>query len=277
MSGIRKAVRQSRIGDHLMSKQPVRSAIFVLRACRIAEHPWQALRDQFTGPEVTQVKVKRTGQSVFLRRRSGDLVPFHQVIGMEQYRPPDAVMDSLRKLGRSPRIADLGANVGLYSCSALEYFPNAEILAIEADHLNAEIFEKTIAANDWGNQIELIQAAAGVASEPVRFTSGEFFLSRVEAEESADGDVIDGIDVLPMLSGMDLIKIDIEGSEWPIIQDPRFASIDCQAVVMEWHQYGCPDPDARAFAEATLKNAGFEVEHDEWFDESAGNLWGVRP
>lgn len=265
------------MADNLMLREPVRNVVFVPRACRIVEHPWQALRRQISGPDVSQVTVKRTGETVFLRQRSGDLVPFHQIIGQHMYRPPAAVIKSLRELGRPLRIADLGANIGLYTIAALEYFPDAQILAIEADSSNATIFKKTIAANDWVDRIELIQAAAGVTAEPVRFTSGEFFLSRVEVADDGGGDLIDGVDVLPLLADADLVKIDIEGSEWPILQDPRFASLDFRALVMEWHSYGCPDADARSFAEDTLRKAGLQVEHDESVDEHCGNLWAWRP
>lgn len=261
-----------------MSRAVVRDTVFVTRLCRIVDQPWQALGNQLIGPDVSRVTVKRTGTTVFLNRRSGDLITFHQIIGQGMYHPPPIVLDLLRKGPSAPRIADLGANIGLFTVSALEHFPDATILAIEADDANAAIFEKTIEANEWQDQIELIRAAAGNTGEPVSFTSGELFQSRVElAEEPGHGvDVVAGVDVLPRLVDVDLAKIDIEGSEWAILQDPRFASLNVRALAMEWHQYGCPDDDAPSYVEGILKDAGFEVEHDLIVAKTCGTLWAWR-
>ena len=48
----------------------------------------------------------------------------------------------------------------------------------------------------------------------------------------------------------DLVKIDIEGGEWPILTDPRFAQLPTPALVIEYHPAGCPGPDPQAFIRA---------------------------
>lgn len=83
--------------------------------------------------------------------------------------------------------------------------------------------------------------------------------------------------MLPRLADTDLVKIDIEGSEWGgILQDPRFALLNIRALVMEWHRYGYPDDDSPSFVEGILKDAGFQVKHDQSVSEECGTLWAWR-
>ena len=49
------------------------------------------------------------------------------------------------------------------------------------------------------------------------------------------------VDVFATLEGhVALLKIDIEGAEWAILEDPRLAALDAEAIVLEWHAMGCP-------------------------------------
>ena len=46
------------------------------------------------------------------------------------------------------------------------------------------------------------------------------------------------VDVFPYLAAADLVKIDIEGSEWEILADARFAGIAARVLVLEYHPQG---------------------------------------
>jgi hypothetical protein len=88
------------------------------------------------------------------------------------------------------------------------------------------------------------------------------------------------VDVLPELLAADVVKIDIEGAEWPIVTDPRFRELRARAVVLEYHEWGCPEDNPRALAEQALSIAGFELVHAGQKPAfGAGVLWGwrVRP
>jgi hypothetical protein len=66
----------------------------------------------------------------------------------------------------------------------------------------------------------------------------------------------------------DLLKMDIEGSEWPILADKRMRDLKSLVLVMEFHKAGCPSPPSAAAARSLLERAGFEV------DLVAENYWG---
>ena len=70
--------------------------------------------------------------------------------------------------------------------------------------------------------------------------------------------------------------MDIEGGEWPILNDPRLAELRARAIVLEWHAVGCPEPDARAAALARLATAGYVGLHESEDFGYRGLVWAWR-
>jgi hypothetical protein len=85
------------------------------------------------------------------------------------------------------------------------------------------------------------------------------------------------VDSFRLARSADLVKVDIEGSEWELLADPRLASLTAPIWVMEWHDKQCPHPDPRAAAHAALRAAGFEVLCEHRPLPSNGTLWALRP
>jgi hypothetical protein len=126
---------------------------------------------------------------------------------------------------------------------------------------------RTLDAN--GVNCELIEAAASTSDGVVPFSSGGFTLSRIEA----GGEPVRAVDVLPRLRDFDLVKIDIEGGEWELLEDARFPSAGPPALVVEYHTHLAP---ADADAEGVLERAGYSVERRLRFAELHGLLWALR-
>jgi FkbM family methyltransferase len=249
--------------------------VYTLRVARLVKRPLAFIAGEMRGEGVETLVLRNSGTKVTVRRRSGDLVMLHQILGRDIYAEPAEVAARLAALGRPPRIADLGGNVGFFTMRMLERHPGAEVFAVEADPDNAEVFARTIAANGLGDRVELVHAAAATEPGSVSFAAGNYFQSRV-VEGPGDGTVtVEAIDVLPVLADRDLIKIDIEGSEWPILADPRFRELTAPVVTMEWHAHGCPDEDPAAAAERALGAAGYTVHHES-ADPGCGTLWAWR-
>ena len=133
-----------------------------------------------------------------------------------------------------------------------------------------------IAANGWEDRVDLRTVAAMTVDGQFELAGGDFYLSRVVAADVGSSTSITGVDVLPLLADRDLIKIDIEGSEWPILADPRFAELPVKALALEWHEDGCPSADPLAEVESALVQGGFEFEH-EFIDDDCGTLWAWKP
>ncbi len=258
----------------LVKSQLGSDVVYTLRVARQAKHPLRFVAGELRGPGVETV-VLRDGTAVSIRRRTGDLVMLHQILGKDVYAPPPEVRRRLAAVAGPLRAADLGANVGFFTLAMLRLYPGAEVLAVEADPENAALLQRTVAANGLEDEIEVLQVAASNEPGTVEFAAGNFFESRV-AEAGEEGTVkVEMVDVLPLLAGRALIKIDIEGSEWPILLDERFKDLDAVALALEWHAHGCPRPDARAAAEEALKAAGYSVRHDH-SEPDCGTLWAWR-
>jgi hypothetical protein len=83
------------------------------------------------------------------------------------------------------------------------------------------------------------------------------------------------LDVVPVLSSVDFVKLDIEGSEWGILQDPRFAACAPRVLAMEYHTAGEPISEASARVSGLLAAAGYEITHGPT-GADAGTLWASR-
>ena len=213
---------------------------------------------------------------VHVRHSSPDVLNLDEVFYQRLYDAPDPVLRALARIGRPPRIVDLGANVGLAGAWFLGTHPGASVLAYEPDPANAAVHGRTLDANGLDGRWKLVVAAAGVEAGEVTFVAGSFAESRVAAP-GEDGVPVDSVDVLPELTRADLLKIDIEGGEWTILADERFAETSCRAVVLEYHPHLCPGPEPRAHAERLLRSAGFEVQDIFQAPDGHGMVWGWRP
>lgn len=186
------------------------------------------------------------------------------------YEPPARVAPLLTD-GMS--VLDLGANVGLFGVFVLQRFPATRLISIEPDPFNLPVLERCIAANtgDW----QLLRACASTHAHDVWFQAGRYADSRIVHEPSEDTVRVAAIDVLGLIDGADFVKIDIEGGEWPILDDPRFAHVSATVIVLEWHQDGCPHADACAAAVRAMRRAGY-VTSAEGAGCSHGMVWAWR-
>ena len=144
-------------------------------------------------------------------------------------------------------ILDLGANIGLFGAFAAARWPRARIVAYEPDPANAEVCRACIDANGLGARWELTAAPppptapASCASMPPATRSRT--PTRTASSSSKRRDV------LPEIAGADLVKMDIEGGEWAILRDPRFAAAAAARDRARVPPAPVPVPDPRAAVE----------------------------
>lgn len=85
------------------------------------------------------------------------------------------------------------------------------------------------------------------------------------------------LDVLARLGMADFVKMNMEGGEWAIITDRRFQESPPKVVALEYHSHLCPGGDARAAAEAAMREAGLHISHRFWYgSQGYGMLWAWR-
>jgi FkbM family methyltransferase len=231
----------------------------------LLRYAWWRLR----GRRSTLHVALRGGPRIRLRPRSAgnnDYGVAYEVFVHRHYACPRPVpTDSVRL------VVDLGANVGFSCLHWLMRYPQAKVIALEPHPDHFAQCRANISANDLSSRVEMFQAAAGVADRSI--TLSDAGTSSTVLPENGAGIIARMIDVFSVLSGrtVDILKMDIEGGEYAILSDPRFALLRPRCLVMEWHGTGTD----RDWCFARLA----ELEYDTvaLFDKgSCGMLWAFQ-
>ena len=172
----------------------------------------------------------------------------------------------------APVLVDLGANVGKFASEFLATYPTARLLLVEGDPYLTDILQRTFASC---SQIRLFRGLVGAES----VANTRFFLSKVPEGNSVFSGFSDSwapgesreiqvemisLPALLELGGceqVDLLKVDIEGSEWDVLggltqQDVRLI----RQISVEFHDF--MDPSLRPRTErciARLQELGYTV------------------
>jgi FkbM family methyltransferase len=228
----------------------------------------------------------REGGAVVLRSGTSDIDIFVEVFGRGIYDPPPPVREALM---RAPvrLVADVGAHVGLFALRALAAYPASRVVSLEPDPWNASVLLACRAASADAHRWSVRPAAAGTDKGRMPFLAVAGALSRqpVTAEATREpARRVDGVvaidveteDALPLICEADLVKIDIEGGEWPLLGDPRLARSRARAIALEYHPEHCPSADPSAKARELLEFAGYTVMAAGTNGSDVGQLWAWR-
>ncbi len=246
----------------LSTRKPIARITGAMRGALVVESRRFALNElRRSDCEATYTLRGGTRRAV-IRHHSFDVLTLGEIFARGEYAPPAPVAARLDALGRAPRVVDLGANVGLFGLWMLARTPAAQIVAYEPDPENAAVHARVIALNEAAAQWRLVPACAATTDGSTRFVAGKETLSHVDLHAAANGAAADvpAIDVFPDLMSADFAKIDIEGGEWSLLEDPRFSDLPTPVLCVEYHPYGCPEPDPAIAARERLSAAGYRVE-----------------
>jgi FkbM family methyltransferase len=281
----RRAVRRSPAARALVKSRPAQRLIAAQRAARVLRPAGRFLAGEAGAHEQGRYEIRRTGHTVHLRHGSRDIAILNEIFvsgGRGIYEPPDEVAGALAALGPL-RVGDLGGNIGLFGLFALARWPVRELRSYEPDPANAALLRATIAANDAGGYWQLMPAAVSNEDATASFHIGLGAESRLaagpEGAIAADRQQVIKVPVVDLFTQppVDLLKIDIEGGEWPILADPRLAEHPARAIVLEWHRHMCPALDACAAARSTLVASGYDaIAADPGETPANGLIWALR-
>lgn len=244
---VRRHERLARLADALYYARPVEEQIrFLVRELR-------------GFPLVGRYRPRTGSFDVFVRHGTSDRYILNEIFGFGLYDLPAGAKAALAGLDRPPRALDLGAHVGFFGALFLSWFPDGELDALEPDPDNARLLERCIEANGLESRWRVIQACAAAADGTALLLAGRFAESRVT--RAAAGTIeVPARDVFPFLRAVDFVKMDIEGAEWEILNDPRVAEIAAHVLVLEYHPRGCPESDPRLAATHVFRRLGYVVE-----------------
>jgi len=185
-----------------------------------------------------------------LRRQSSDPEVFVQVVKHGEYA------DVARFLAgtASPRIIDAGANVGLTTLYLKAFNPNARIVAIEPEGGNFACLSRCVAENHLQNVTLLnkgLWTKDGDMAPDWSFFGGESWAFSLRDATPEDRDRIPVVSLETILadagwSTVDVLKVDIEGSEAELMGDARFLSTiqaRVRLMCMEVHEHRIKRPE----------------------------------
>ena len=163
-------------------------------------------------------------------------------------------------------ILDLGGNRGQFAQAFFELFPLAHVVSYEPTHAllesnrtNWTVVEKAIALKDGVETLSLFVDKSWCNS--LVFKDGAQSTMQVVTQ-----------DIRPLIPNFDLIKMDIEGSEYPILEGLTIDELrQCRQWSVEFHCSLYPEYRQRTWSIIRkFLRAGFHIGHidDTFFDVS---------
>ncbi|MGN6194456.1 MAG: FkbM family methyltransferase [Ginsengibacter sp.] len=206
------------------------------------------------------IEIKEDNRKIWLRPFSSDRKVYDQIFKKQEYKPVIHFFSQF--FVESPRlIIDLGGNIGLASVYFSALFPNAKIFAVEPFGSNIELAEKNMTENI--SKFKLIKGGVWTTNTTLglnrKFRDGkEWSINLIEDEkgEVAGFSLLDLLNEIREKESVDILKIDIEGTEKKLFEDKEYASnflknIKCLAI--EIHD----EFDCRQTIIEILKNNSF--------------------
>jgi FkbM family methyltransferase len=251
----------------------------LLRRAFTVRAPYAFARREARGaPAIARYRLRRSGLVVHVRHGTGDVAGLQEIFLARNYDPPAPIAALLERLAADHqlRAVDLGGNIGLFGLALFARFPGAQVVSFEPDAENARLLDLTRRANGRERDWELVEAAAGAAPGEVRFRSGRHMESHVVEQDEPGTIGVPQLDVFDWLAETDWLKIDVEGGEWAILADPRFATLEIPVLALEYHPHLCPVADPGGEITRLLTQAGYRIEPYRERGPGLGELWAWR-
>lgn len=162
----------------------------------------------------------------------------------------------LSRLPPCPCVVDGGANIGLFALCVLWWRPRAHVVCFEPARTNLTYLTRNL--SPWqGTQVTIVNAALG-RSEGQGNVSADVG-DDVRVARGAGGDVVRivPLDEACKFAAMDLLKIDVEGSEVDVLAGAGACLARTERVVVECHGFA-QSPSVVGEVVKTLEEHGFD-------------------
>jgi FkbM family methyltransferase len=168
-----------------------------------------------------------------VRMRASDIYIIAEIFRERQYR-------LARPLPPRPCIVDAGANIGIASTWFLLLHPDARILAVEPVSQNLALLEANLATDA---EVTVVKAALGAREGRVAMVMADSPAEHVvatqargEPGESVPCHRLDQVMDEHRVRRIDLLKLDVEGSELAVLEGLGARIGDVGAIVAEVHE-----------------------------------------
>lgn len=210
-------------------------------------------------------KAKKRGFEFFIRPYEADIFLIRELIlgtnmdGVGEY--DITKLDEIFKSSDDVRyIIDAGANIGMFSLLIANKYKNARVVAVEPDENNFEILKKNCELYDnivclnlgiWSENCKLKLINPGCGSMSFRF-------EKTDGSEGTNAICIETLLSSNHFEGVDILKMDIEGSEMEVFSKNNSWIDECRFYMIETHDRYAPD--CTEFIDKLLKKKGYLYE-----------------
>mgnify|MGYP005835928541 CR=1 FL=1 len=162
----------------------------------------------------------------------------------------------------SPRILDCGANIGVSVLRYKKLYPAARITAFEADPDLCKVLRRNLDRNNL-QDVDVVEAAVWCKDEPVDFVriddSQSGFIGNNKYHDRGRIKSVRGVSLLQYLDVQtDLLKLDIEGSEFEVLPSIKDRLHNVRQIMLEIH-HSVDRTDRLRDALGILSNTGFNT------------------
>ncbi|QCO04611.1 FkbM family methyltransferase [Azospirillum argentinense] len=183
---------------------------------------------------------RRTGGSLDVGGRELRYIDLHSVYWQSRQIFIDRLYD-LDIPSRSPVILDCGAHIGLATLFFANRFPTAQVHAFEADPTIADALAFNVGSFGL-SRVTVHRQAVWVNEGTIRFSAtGDDSGSLLPDGDT--GTLVSTMRLRDFIEGheVDLLKLDIEGSEFAVLADCEGALKNVRALIAEVHLFGQRD------------------------------------
>lgn len=211
-------------------------------------------------PEIAQWPRREPGQMVVDGRflKYADMHSFYyqtrQIFGDKLY--------SFTCGSAAPKILDCGAHIGLASLFFKEQYPDAEIRAFEADAEIATLCKSNLESFGHGD-VSVQAVAVWTGNDGVTFSDSKDDAGHVDAK-SQGGVTVPTVRLRDVLEQdrYQLLKLDVEGAEYKILEDCGDALKNAERMVIEVHAFRSEDGKLGSLL-SQLEELGFQYVLDD--------------
>lgn len=186
---------------------------------------------------------------------------YREIFVSECYSPPVP-------LGERPRILDLGANIGMASLYFLTRWPQASLTAFEPNPRAFTLLTRNLSPAAFpAAEIQVEASALSTAEGTVEFTVPVENPTAVYAsisQRAAGGQTTERVTVPTVdarrlfAAPVDLVKLDIEGHEYPVLEHSLPAADTVRSVIIEFHEIRAHGERCRELLTRLLGEQGYE-------------------
>jgi FkbM family methyltransferase len=163
-----------------------------------------------------------------------------------------------RATSRRPRIIDCGANIGLSILYFKMLYPEAEIVAFEPDPMIFNVLQRNILGNAVSG-VELVNRALWSHATSLRFRQEGADAGRVAPRDESTTMRVEGVPLSDyLLEPVDMLKIDIEGSELAVVRECEHQLSNVEHIFIEYHSF-VNRPQELGELLTRLENQGFRL------------------